>query len=112
MYRKVLKDNNKKNGYPQNHIGKPLGIIDRNGDELHVGDKVIVYKASNEKHVKHTNVIDRYGIILWNSSQECYQIHLLDTLWYGTDEYNSNSYGKVYPICMKNGNKENIEILR
>lgn len=78
-------------------IGKPLGIFDKNGNEIHCGDKIR----------RQSDV----GRVLWNNSYRCYQICLDYSMWYGTDEYDGNSYGKAIDVVMDNGDRMEMEII-
>lgn len=85
-----------KNGFAENKIGRKIGILDKNGIEICVGDKVRYY---NEE-----------CIVLWNDSAKGYQAMLCRSQWYGDDAYNSDSYGKCYDLPMGNGAKMELEL--
>ena len=79
-------------------IGTQLCIMDRYGDLLSVGDEI------------------RYGeykgILLYNYHYDQYGIALTDSMWYGDNKYNIDSYGKFVEIPMDNGAKVEIEKLQ
>ena len=82
-------------GYKNNRVGTPLGIHDKNGNEIKVGDKI---KYNNDD-----------CIVLFNGYNFCACI--LYSKWYGYEEFNHNSYGKAYDLPMDNGAKMHIEKL-
>lgn len=76
-------------------IGIPLSIKDKNDESLYSGD-IIMFHSER-------------CIILWNMDSERWEAHILRTMWYGDNIYDSRSYGKVYSIHMKNGDKLSIQ---
>ena len=98
--RKVLKNNNKskrQNGTNKGKIGTQLCILDRFGNLLSVGDKI--------KYGKYK------GILLYNHYYDQYGVATDDSMWYGDDKYNIDSYGKFIEIPMDNGARMEIEKL-
>lgn len=98
MNRKILNNNFRSkriNGYAENRIGSILGIQDKYGEWLLVGDKIRYGKYK--------------GRILFDGNM--YVLMLDYSMWYGTDEFNVLSYGKAIPIPMDNGGRMNIELL-
>ena len=95
--RKIL--NNKKSkritGTSKGRIGLPLYLLDKNRNKLCVGDTVLygTYR----------------GILLYNYHIEQYGVALEDSMWYGTDKYSIDSYGKFVPIPMDNGARMLLE---
>lgn len=78
-------------------IGKNLGILDKDNNELKVGDSV--------KYGKYI------GILLYNNYSEEYGLALDYSKWYGDNKYDINSYGKFIIIPMDNGAKLELERL-
>ena len=70
-------------------IGTPLGIHDKNKNELSVGDYVY-YKGDK-------------CIILWNSNFKQFEAMLCRSLWYGDNPYDENSYGKSNELRADDG---------
>ena len=97
MNRKILNNNKSKrlNGFSKGKIGEPLGIFDKNGRELFVGDKI--------RYGKYI------GRILFNGT---YELMLSYSLWYGYDEYNVKSYGKSITIPLDNGGRMEMEYIK
>ena len=85
---KIYRKQNRKSGYI-NNIGKPIGIHDKNGNELCYGD---IVKYGDEE-----------CILLGN------QALLTRSKWYGDDKYNPKSYGKAYDLHLDNGARMEIE---
>lgn len=96
---KSVKDNrkNKLHGHYKGKIGLILNIVDKNNHILSIGDE-ITYKGNN-------------GYLLYNMDCEKYGIFLSNSMWYGDDKFNPNSYGKFIPIPMDNGGKMDIELI-
>lgn len=82
-------------GYKQQRIGTPLGIHDKNGIELKVGD-FIKYKGKN-------------CIVLFNGYE--FVASLLYSKWFGYETYSHRSYGKELILPMDNGGRMEIEII-
>ncbi len=96
--RKILNNNRKAkrlNGTPKGKIGIILGIQDKNGEYIVVGDTV---KYGNYK-----------GVLLYNHHSDQYGVALADSMWYGDDKYNIDSYGKFTEIPMDNGGRMELE---
>ena len=76
-------------------------FVDKNGKILKNGDLVLCHTSYNglEK-----------GRILYNKNAEEWQIMFLYSMWYGTDEFDYNSYGKAYTL--ENCNGEDIELIK
>ena len=81
-----------------NKIGKPLGIHDKDGREICVGDVVIKTRPKDEYK----------GRVLYNDAHKKYEIFLEYSMWYGDDPFNPHCYGKVVPISMDDGEKPNL----
>lgn len=99
--RKILKNNNKSkriNRLSKDKIGTSLKIMDKYRNYLFVGDEI------------------RYGeykgILLYNHHYNQYGIALDYSMWYGSDKYNIDSYGKFISIPMDNGTRMEIELIR
>lgn len=95
--RKILKNNNKSkrlNGTKKGKIGIQLNIMDKLGNLLSVGDEI--------KYGKYK------GILLYNHYCDQYGVALIDSMWYGDDKYDINSYGKFVEIPMDNGGRMEI----
>lgn len=61
-------------------------------------------------YVGDTIKYDEYqGVILYNPDYRQYGVALDYSMWYGTDKYNIDSYGKFISIPMDNGAKMEIE---
>lgn len=98
MNRKILNNkfrSKRVNGYAENRIGNILGIQDKNGEWLLVGDKI---RYGNYR-----------GRILFDGYQ--YVLMLDYSMWYGTNEFSISSYGKSIPVPMDNGGKMEMELL-
>lgn len=98
--RKVLKNNNKSkrlNGTNKGKIGTQLYILDKFGNSLSVGDEI--------KYGKYK------GILLYNYHYDQYGIALSDSMWYGDDICNIDSYGKFIEIPMDNGARMELELI-
>ena len=87
----------RKSGDKHNRIGIPIGIHDRNGTELKVGDKI--------KWGEYD------GIILWNKDTESYWFLISNSKWYGDNEYDDDSYGKGFELRMDNGARMEMELI-
>ena len=94
---KIYKKQYRKNGDIHNCIGRPIGIIDRNGKYICVGDKIKYY--------------DEDCRVLWNDGVGEYEAMICRSKWYGEDEYDSDSYGKSYPLHMDNGGRMEMEVI-
>lgn len=82
--------------YLGKEIGTPIGIHDKNGEELCVGDTILFR--------------DEYCTILWHSTMEDYEAFLARSLWYDNrDPYNEWDYGKSYPLHADDGQRMHIE---
>lgn len=98
--RKILKNNKKSkrlNGTRNGKIGTQLCIMDRCGNLLSIGDE--------------TKYGEYKGILLYNHHYDQYGVALTDSMWYGDDKYNIDSYGKFIEIPMDNGVKMELEKL-
>lgn len=98
--RKILRNNNKSkrlNGTKKGKIGTQLCIIDKLGNPLFVGNEV-KYR-------------DYKGVFLYNYHCDQYGVAISDSMWYGDDRYDINSYGKFIEIPMDNGARMEIEKL-
>lgn len=98
--RKILKNKNKSermHGAPKGKIGVMLNIVDKNNILLSVGD-----------HVKYGNY---RGVLLYNYHCGQYGIALDESMWYGDNLYDINSYGKFVEIPLDNGAKMELEKL-
>ena len=98
--RKILRNYNKSkrlNGTPEGRIGTILGLMDKDGNFLVVGDKVRYGKYK--------------GIILYEPERRGYGIALDYSMWYGDDKYDIASYGKFVDIPMDNGARMEIELI-
>lgn len=96
--RKILNNYNKSkryNGTTRGKIGTLLNIIDKDDKFIYVGDTI--------KYGEYR------GIILYNPAYRQYGVVLDYSMWYGTDKYNIDSYGKFISIPMDNGAKMEIE---
>ena len=78
-------------GHSKGKIGLVLNISDKNNNILKVGDTI---EYQNYK-----------GILLYNPESKSYGVAIDSSLWYGTDIYDINSYGKFIDIPMDNGGK-------
>ena len=78
-------------------IGLQTPLIDMNGTNISVGDSV---RFGEYK-----------GILLFNPSCGKYGVALANSMWYGDDKYDINSYGKFVPIPLDNGARMEIEVL-
>lgn len=96
--RKILRNYNKSKrlkGTSEGRYGTILGLMDKNKNWLVVGDEV--------KYRKY------HGILLYEPIRKGYGVALLDSMWYGNDKYDINSYGKFVDIPMDNGTRMEIE---
>ena len=84
-------------GSKKNRVGTVIGIHDKNGTELQVGD---IVRYSNEE-----------CILLYDTEVGYYRALLTRSQWYGDDKYNPNSYGKAYCIPLDDGARMEIELL-
>lgn len=95
--KKILKNTNKSkrlSGSKKGIIGTQLCLIDKSGNLLSVGDDI------------------RYGeyrgVLLYNHHYDQYGVAIKDSMWYGDDKYNIDSYGKFVGIPMDNGARMEI----
>lgn len=88
---------NRINGSPKGRIGTQLNLMDKNKSALSVGDTVQYGEYK--------------GVLLYNHHYGQYGIALDYSMWYGTDKYNIDSYGKFIEIPMDNGARMEIEKL-
>lgn len=98
--RKILNNYNKSkrlSGSSKGRIGTLLKIQDRNGEQLSVGDFI--------------QWGEYRGVILYNPNFEAYGLAVETSMWYGTDKYDIESYGKFLSIPMDNGARIEIEKL-
>ena len=79
----------------KNKVGTSLGIIDKNGYALSIGDN-IQYREYK-------------GILLYNYYYEEYGIFF--GMWYGDDKYNPDLYGKFVSAPMDNSDKSEITLV-
>lgn len=96
--KKILNNYNKSNrisGTAKGKIGTQLNIMDKNHELLSVGD-TIRYR-------------EYQGILLYNPAYKQYGIALDNSMWYGDNKYNIESYGKFIEIPMDNGAKTELE---
>ena len=99
--RKILKNNKKSkrlNGTSKGKIGTILGIQDKNGEYLVVGDFI--------------SYGDYTGFLLYNHHYDRYGVALSYSMWYGDDKFNIDSYGKFIEIPMDNGARMELEKLK
>ena len=94
IYRKQFRKSEHKN----QRIGIPLGIHDKNGNELHSGDTILWN--------------DTECILLWNSYYNEYWAFFTYSKWYGDNIYNADSYGKGYSLVLDDGAKMEITLVR
>lgn len=96
--RKILKNNRKSKrmcGYKEGKIGAILNLLDKNDTILCVGDEV--------------KYGDYRGIILYSNTHKDYGVAISDSMWYGDNKYDINSYGKFVSIPKDNGAKMLLE---
>lgn len=94
MDKKEKRKSYRKTGSVKCRIGTPLGVHDREGTELRIGD---VIRFGNEE-----------CIILYDYEQDIYQALLTRSQWYGDNKYDAHSYGKAYDLPLDDGAKEEI----
>lgn len=102
MNRKILHDyrkSNKLNGSSKGRIGTILGVQDKNGEYLVVGDKIFISCYSLE------------GIILYNYNFGEYRI-FFDYHPQEGDIYNIKAYNNSIKLRLDNGMKKYIEKVR
>ena len=98
--RKILKNNSKSkriSGTSKGKIGTQLCILDKVGNSLLVGDEI--------KYGKYK------GVLLYNYHCDQYGVAVEDSMWYGDDKYNIDSYGKFIEIPMDNGARMELEVI-
>lgn len=98
--RKILnnyKKSKRLSGTSEGRIGTILGIMDQKRNFLVVGDEVRYGKYQ--------------GIILYEPKRKGYGIALSDSMWYGDNKYDIDSYGKFIDIPMDNGAKMEIKLI-
>lgn len=81
-------------------IGINTGLLDRYGNEIITGNKVLFVNSG----------ID--GIVLYNRHAKQFGVFYSYSMWYGDNPYNADSYGKFIVIPMDNGMRMEIEIIR
>ena len=99
--RKILKNYNKSkriHGVTKGKVGTRLGIMDKYGNGIAVGDEVKYFGYR--------------GIVLYNRHYDQYGIALIYSLRNADDKYNVDSYGKFLHIPMDNGARMEIELIR
>lgn len=84
-------------GYKKNRINTPLGIHDKNNNELYSGDKIMMNGYT--------------GRILWSQYDKTYVLAIDYSQWYGDNEYLINSYGKSILIPLDDGGKMSITLI-
>lgn len=97
MY-KILNNYNKSkrlNGTKRGKVGTELKIMDKNGNNLKIGDTIMYGEYK--------------GVILYNPKYKEYGVAIENSMWYGTDKYDIKSYGKFVAIPMDNGARMEIE---
>lgn len=82
------------NGDKRGKLGLLLGIHDKNHTELRVGD-FINYSGVD-------------CVILYDFNIKMYWAFILNSKWYGDNDYDINSYGKAYNLPLDNGARMNI----
>lgn len=82
-------------GIRKGKIGTPLSLIDKNRQQLFVGDEL----QYGQYH----------GILLYNPASEQYGIALDYSKWYSDNKYDIKAYGKFIAIPMDNGARMEIE---
>ncbi len=71
--------------------------MDKFGNLLSVGDEI--------KYGKYK------GVLLYNHYYDQYGVAPDDSMWYGDDKYNVNSYGKFIVIPMDNVGRMELELI-
>lgn len=84
-------------GAKEARLGTPLGIHDKNNNELRVGDRIRWGEYE--------------GIILYNKDDKKYWFLISYSMWYGENEYDSESYGKGFELRMDDGPKMEMELI-
>ena len=79
--------------------GMNTGLLDRNGNAIMTGDKVLLINSS----------ID--GVVLYNRYAGQFGVFYSYSMWYGDNPNNPDSYGKFIAIPADNGMRMEIEIL-
>ena len=98
--RKIFKNNSKSkriSGTNKGKIGIQLCILDKVGNSLLVGDEI--------KYGKYK------GVLLYNYHYDQYGVAVEDSMWYGDDKHNIDSYGKFIEIPMDNGARMELEVI-
>ena len=80
---------------PRWRLGDQTKLQDRNGNLLHIGDKI-----SYQPEVGRLLILDNRMMLLLSYS-----------MWYGDDEFSVSSYGKCISIPEDNGGKLDLELL-
>ena len=80
-------------------VGINTGLLDRHGDEIITGDKVLLVNSN----------ID--GVVLYNRYANKFGVFYSYSMWYGNKPYNPDSYGKFIAIPTDNGMRMEIEII-
>ena len=80
---------------PRWRLGDQTKLQDRNGDLLHIGDKI-----SYQSEVGRLLILDNRMMLLLSYS-----------MWYGDDEFSVSSYRKCISIPEDNGGKLDLELL-
>lgn len=97
MNRKILNRRERLNGSAKQRVGTILGIHDKNGEPLRVGDRVM-YRGFE-------------GVILYSLSCEEYLFYYSYSKWYGDNIYDSRNYGKIAHIPMDDGARMELELI-
>ena len=85
-------------GHKKGRLGTPLGIHDKDGNMLYVGDEITY---GNE-----------LCVILWNESSKRWEAMLERSLWYQEkNKFDETSYGKSLYIPMDDGARMSITLL-
>lgn len=96
--RKIMNNHMKSNrisGSSKGKFGTQLNLMDKNKNFLSVGDTIQYGEYK--------------GVLLYNHHYGQYGVALDSSMWYGTDKYNIDSYGKFIAIPMDNGARMEIE---
>ena len=80
-------------------VGIHTGLLDRRGNEIATGDRVLLVGSGIE------------GIVLYNRYVGQFGIFYSYSMWYGDKPYNPDSYGKFIAIPTDNGMRMEIEIM-
>lgn len=79
--------------------GVNTGLLDRYGNEIITGDKVLLINSS----------ID--GVVLYNRYAGQFGVFYSYSMWYGDNPLNPDNYGKFIAIPADNGMRMEIEII-